>query len=241
MDTSSEKPGRSLWEILRRIARTKLASPDTESDSTPDDRDQPIASPRSLWEVMGPHNPDESGSAEIAPPSGPARDRTGQTAFPENVGGESADEDVPSSAPTQISAPPGEPTLSECSRRALLSLAAGLLSIPAAALTVLDNVVWNLPALVLGFGAVLTGLAALGEIRRSSGEQTGRGLALAGIVLGSIGMFLGPVILTNGRRSPLGNSERKFRSGIAFARATADNQFSAGRLSAHSRAKRGRR
>ena len=70
----------------------------------------------------------------------------------------------------------------------------GGLSIPLSGLALI-NAAWSkLPATALGFVALLTGLIASQEIRRSGGRKTGRRQAITGIVTGVIGIFLGPVI-----------------------------------------------
>jgi len=226
MNEPPDKPARSLWDVLRRTGQVRRSSAETEPDPLADDDDQSMSSPRSLWEVMG-DGPTASRSAELADPSVQPHGATEQSVPSENVGGESADDGflpVSQTSSKPISAPPGEPVTSVCSRRAMLSLTMGLLSLPTAVLAVFDNVVWNLPALVLGFGAVLAGLAALGEIRRSRGEQTGRGLALAGILLGAVGMFLGPTLFADARQRVVRNPDPKTHSRFDFATPVADNQ-----------------
>lgn len=228
MDEPPDKPTHSLWDILRRTGQVRRSSAETEPDPLADGDDQPMASPRSLWEVMG-DGPTASRSAELADPSVRPHDPTEQPVPSENVGGESVDDcflPVSRTSSQPISTPPGEPVTSICSRRAMLAFTTGLLSLPTAALAMFDDAVWNLPAFVLGFGAVLAGLAALGEIRRSHGEQTGRPLALAGILLGAVGMFLGPTLFTDIRRRAAGNPDRKTHSGFDFATLVADNQCS---------------
>ncbi len=80
------------------------------------------------------------------------------------------------------------------SRRAVAAAVLGGLSIPLSGLALI-NAGWSrLPATALGFVALLTGLIASQEIRRSGGRKTGRRHATTGIVTGVIGVFLGPVI-----------------------------------------------
>ena len=48
---------------------------------------------------------------------------------------------------------------------------------------------------IVGVVAVVLGFIARGEIRRSNGQQTGDGMALAGIITGAIAFVLGLVIV----------------------------------------------
>jgi uncharacterized membrane protein HdeD (DUF308 family) len=81
------------------------------------------------------------------------------------------------------------------SRRAIAAAVLGGLSIPLSCLALI-NAAWSrMPATALGFIAILTGLIASQEIQRSGGRKTGRRLAIAGIVTGIVGTFLGPVII----------------------------------------------
>jgi uncharacterized membrane protein len=48
---------------------------------------------------------------------------------------------------------------------------------------------------IVGVVAVVLGFIARGEIRRSNGQQTGDGMALAGIIMGAIAFVLGLVIV----------------------------------------------
>jgi hypothetical protein len=81
------------------------------------------------------------------------------------------------------------------SRRAVAAAVLGGLSIPLSGLA-LVNAGWSrLPAPAVGFLGILTGLIASQEIQRSGGRKTGRRLAIAGIVTGIVGSFLGPVVV----------------------------------------------
>ncbi len=48
---------------------------------------------------------------------------------------------------------------------------------------------------IVGIVAVVLGFVAQGEIKRSGGQQTGEGMALAGIITGGIAFVLGMVIV----------------------------------------------
>ncbi len=54
---------------------------------------------------------------------------------------------------------------------------------------------WTLLPLVGIIVAIITGHMALGQIRRSGGMQTGEGLAIAGLILGYLGLAIGLLVL----------------------------------------------
>ena len=81
------------------------------------------------------------------------------------------------------------------SRGAILSLLVGLFAIPLTLLAARPEVWTRIPATVLGFGAMVLGLISFNEIQRSRGRQTGTRFAMAGMVLGTIAMFLGPLVV----------------------------------------------
>jgi hypothetical protein len=89
------------------------------------------------------------------------------------------------------------------SRRAIAAAVLGGLSIPLSGLALINAAWGRLPAPALGFLGILTGLIASQEIQRSGGRKTGRRLAIAGIVTGIVGAFLGPVVI-----APLGRPRK---------------------------------
>ena len=99
------------------------------------------------------------------------------------------------------------------SRRAILSLALGIASIPLAFLALI-NAIWSrLPAPLVGFLAILTGLVAAQEIQRSAGRKTGRQFAMYGIIAGIVGSFLGPVAMSGLGRRLMHSSHQGFTTG----------------------------
>ena len=86
-------------------------------------------------------------------------------------------------------------TARELSRSCHISLVAGIIAILLAGLGLVPPVIWtSLPALVAGLVAVYAGLVGLGETGSRSGRWRGRGEAVVGIGLGSLGMFLPRVL-----------------------------------------------
>jgi hypothetical protein len=112
---------------------------------------------------------------------------------------------------------------------------AGVLALPLAGLAYYPEFTWKLPASAMGFGALAVGFLAWNEIGRSRGRRTGRLFAIIGMLLGIVGMFLGPLVVT-----PLGQDmlrrgdrdvaiEKEQAIGLALQRYHSDNdQFPAG-------------
>lgn len=86
-------------------------------------------------------------------------------------------------------APPGLPGTPRTSVLAVWSLVLGILSFILAGLTALP--------------AVICGHLALGKIKRSSGTQTGSGLAIAGLVTGYLGFAILAIAMLAGLAAPM--------------------------------------
>jgi Protein of unknown function (DUF1559) len=111
--------------------------------------------------------------------------------------------------------PSVEPTFTpQRSRGAVRSAILGGVAVLASGMALLPELYAKIPGTLVGFLALMVGLLAMGEIRRSRGRQTGRNWAGAGITLGILGMLLGPFVF-----SPLGG-ELRLRYG---RRQTANN------------------
>jgi hypothetical protein len=107
-----------------------------------------------------------------------------------------------------IAASPAEPQFTpQRSRGAVRSVILGGVAVLASALALLPELYAKIPGTLLGFLALMVGLLAMGEIRRSRGRQGGRNWAGTGIALGVLAMLLGPIAF-----SPLG-SELRLRYG----------------------------
>ncbi len=77
----------------------------------------------------------------------------------------------------------------------------GGLSIPLSTLALIDAFWSQIPAMLVGFAAILLAMQAASEIQNSAGRQTGRQLVMAAILTGVVGVFVGPLILAGvGRR-----------------------------------------
>ena len=81
------------------------------------------------------------------------------------------------------------------SRGAMWSFLVGLFAIPLTLLAMRPEIWTRIPAALVGFGALVLGLISFNEIQHSRGRQTGKGLSMLGMVLGTIAMFLGPLVI----------------------------------------------
>lgn len=87
---------------------------------------------------------------------------------------------------------------------AVFSAIGGVFGLGMTALALLPSIWARLPATILGFFALTIGIMSLSEIRNSRGRQTGSQLAMFGMCVGVIAMFLGPLVV-----SPWGDSQRR--------------------------------
>lgn len=213
---------RSLWSVMNETSgvEAETVSPDDEPPSIPDeqsgsDGDEASDSerPRGLWSVM-------SGLPTVKTVKAVSESEKGADDDDENVVEELDEEEVnddetseeaeaaPVEIPVSIGATTFEAaTVSSDPRRsiqAVFSLLAGLLAVPLAGLAYFPEFTWKLPASALGFGALAAGFLAWNEIGRSRGRRTGRLFAIIGMLLGIVGMFLGPLVVT-----PLGQDMRR--------------------------------
>lgn len=203
-----------LWEVMGRTpggAAAESATPEAKPEGGPDRTAEsslgvpptaplghasPSPAPKKLWEVMQPAA--GATTSAPAPHAEPAR---------------------PASEPPTVEIQPAEQTLATLfgigaeepldsarqrsagrrlgiSVRARWALAAGVLSIPLSGLALI-NAPWSrLPALAAGFAAIVLGLMALAELQRREAADRSRNLALAGILAGILGMFLGPLVVS---------------------------------------------
>ncbi|MFQ5735049.1 MAG: DUF1559 domain-containing protein, partial [Planctomycetaceae bacterium] len=168
------------------------------------------AAPQGLWALMSPR------SEESATDSKPRSDIS-ETA--ESTGLHSAEPKEPDDGELEVvpreelegdgpqSVPATRPTAFPVgrqrafqplrSRGALQSLILGIVAVPVSALALLPEFWLRIPAVVMGFLALMVGLLAFGEIRRSRGRQSGVRLAGGGMALGAAAMLLGPLVFSN--------------------------------------------
>ena len=141
--------------------------------------------PKGLWGVMQHDDAGPGTDDEQQPPEMPEADPVEldeATAEDISKADEAADWDEDES---------DEPTapLGASSKSCGISLAAGIIATLLAGLGLVPPVIWtSLPALVAGLVAVYTGLVGIGET--GSKGLGGRGKAMVGIALGTLGMFL---------------------------------------------------
>lgn len=92
----------------------------------------------------------------------------------------------------------------EWSLRAVTSFALAVLTVFAAAASLRPEWWWRGPALAIGLVAVLLGLVSSADVRRSRGQLKGQRLARAGVLIGTFGMFLAPLVFAR-----LGDRQRE--------------------------------
>ena len=198
-----QAPGRSLWDLMGQ------SDAPTQTDSDPTDPPQPTDDqetadepeevsdedgetadgerPKGLWGVM---HRDESRPEDAAQqePSGVS----GMPELPELDPVELAvatETDIPEEDEEESETEAVETVQQDSSKSCRISLVAGSLATLLAGLGLVPPVIWtSLPALLVGLVAVYTGLVGISET--GSKGLGGRGKAVVGIALGTLGMFL---------------------------------------------------
>ena len=210
--------GRSLWELMGQNDSPKQTDPDPPGppgppDPTPtadDEETEGEASdeeaetaeterPKGLWGVMQHDDAGPGADDEQQPPEMPEADpveldeATAEDASEEDASEEGASEEDEADEEDdwdedESDAGPDE-SAGASSKSCGISLTAGIIATLLAGLGLVPPVIWtSLPALVAGLVAVYTGLVGIGET--SSKGLGGRGKAMVGIALGTLGMFL---------------------------------------------------
>ena len=199
--------GRSLWDVMGQNStptQAKTADPgELEDDGSPldstdqgetDEEAEEAPRPKGLWSMMESNRddvpPETTASAPRLPKIEPvelaeAVDNDDRTDWRESdgeqqdEGGRETDSD-------------GTEPVSPRSRSCRTSLILGIAALLLAGLGLVPPTFWtSLPALAAGLVAVYTGLVGTGETGASSGRHLrGRGEAMVGIGLGTLGMFL---------------------------------------------------
>ncbi len=208
VEPESEPPpdsvGKGLWAMMgvQPLAPQKTTGPQNAEVLAEEDQ---VAAPPPAWfrgksapelpqEQELPKAPEERiETFQEAPPAEPKRK-------PRAVPQTPAQTEAPMFA-IDTQASPAEEKMSTLevktgrSRGAMLSLLVGLFAIPLTLLAARPEIWTRIPAPVLGFGAMVVGLISFNEIQHSRGRQTGGGFAMAGMILGTIAMFLGPLVI----------------------------------------------
>jgi hypothetical protein len=223
MTDTPEKP-RGLWDVMKGSAPTEpeqseptaagsnesevLDEPQAADDISdgPHNQTSPTAeetkdtTPKGLWSVM-----QGSATEDVAPSD---VERAASAPVEELPASEWTDESDAHSLDQPDPIPPIEPVVTTDStpaykqlkvktgrsQKALAACLCGLLALPLSALALLPQAWLRLPATGVGFAAMMLGLLGWQDIRAARGRQTGIELALGGIALGVLSMFLGPIL-----------------------------------------------
>lgn len=204
--------GRSLWDVMgQNSTPTQPKTADTgelEDDGSPrDSTDQDETAeeaeeaprPKGLWSMMEPNRDDVSPETIASAPRLPeiepvelaeAVDNDDRAEWRKSDDGERDGEQQDEGDGETDSE--GAESVSPKSRSCRTSLILGIAALLLAGLGLVPPTFWtSLPALAAGLVAVYTGLVGTGETGVSSGRRLrGRGEAMVGIGLGTLGMFL---------------------------------------------------
>lgn len=217
----AEGSPKGLWAVMPRSEPTETepmkSEPEPSAETSTADSPDESAPPKGLWALMKPRDVAvesneseiESARVEDAHASTTAVVESNEDELATDAPEESL-EDAASESPVTAEPPPASPRPAEPKREAVTSSGAkkalllGLIALPASALSLLPELWLRIPANLLGFLALLVGIAAVGEVRRSRGRLKGRNLAIAGIACGVLSLLLGPFVFTQ-----LGESWRR--------------------------------
>jgi hypothetical protein len=197
-DAEPPSPPKGLWSVMRQ-GQTVGKEPNTadDFDDNAPARDAAIeeqaesssdaVSPKGLWGVIsaGDAAVRDSATGEIHDHRADAQEYAATVAPP------STEIFV-----TTDSTPAFMQVVVQTGRSQMASAASvvGLLAVPLSALALLPDAWLRLPATIAGFAALMLGLLGWQEVRSSRGRRTGSELAAAGMVLGVLAMFLGPIV-----------------------------------------------
>lgn len=118
------------------------------------------------------------------------------------------------SAPATVTAVPDPSLKTQWCVRALVALAFSIAAVMLAGLSLWPGWLVRLPSMIAGVIAVLLGYTATGDVRQSRGRLKGSAVASSGVVLGTVGMFLAPLVfarLGDQRRENAGREEIEHR------------------------------
>ncbi len=201
-DQESTEPskGKGLWALMGVKAPPVPDSVPALPDEDFQEVEQPLAPPPAWF-----HGKAEADSSEESepPPVLEQGDVYGEVPIPKElpapppqVAAEPTPFVINPLEPRQLSRPSAFVVQKkEPSRGAFLSLLVGVLALPMTLLSAMPEIWTRIPAAIVGLGALVIGLISYSEIQRSRGRQSGKGLAMTGMTLGTIAMFLGPLVV----------------------------------------------
>ncbi len=213
-DESADKP-KSLWSVMQQGPKPKSADDAAPGAAARPKRRPAAGSKRPKvatppWAEPGAAaSAAKSASGRSRPAAGPSAASTmspGTTAVPAppKVPVEEAEEPDFLPLDDEPSAPPAESAIavpSAVSTGAVTSLVLGIASVGLSVMALGEAIWTKIPSTLIGFSALVVGLLAAGDIRRSYGRLTGRRMALAGMLLGTVGSLLGPTLFAGLGRS----------------------------------------
>lgn len=192
VDASSDQPPadkpRGLWSVMKDPKTVEATEEQGDADpATSTDQ------PKGLWSLMKSGEADDDATDDIV--DDPSEDEELEVAPLEDLAADERRvvEETQVAATVLAAEAKPEPVRSRGAMKALLL---GLVALPASALSLLPELWLRIPANLLGFLALMVGLLAVGEIRRSRGRQSGRKLAIGGITCGVLALMLGPFVFT---------------------------------------------
>lgn len=103
--------------------------------------------------------------------------------------------------PADLEPPQYRPAARQARNNALMAIVTGILALLASVLSTLPTFLAGLPATATGFCAIICGYLCLTGAGRREISALSRGLALAGMVFGTVGIFLGPLLFAGLGRS----------------------------------------
>ena len=199
---------RGLFSVMQRAANVE-AQPDVDDlaasgSSTPHSAPRtPYSEESPLTLTLSPQSRGEGTRETRASEEGTGAARTNDegTGEEERTGEEAAERLVPQLSlglidPDDLEPPRYLRDAARAVRRSWIGLACGLAALAAAALTMLPQVWIGFPATAFGFAAIIVGYLTLtGAAAREMPNST-RAASIGGMLLGTIGIFLGPLFFT---------------------------------------------
>lgn len=200
-ETSATSPGKGLWALMG--VKSPVAPEQAPKEPSVAEQDDPSAIPPPAWfrgkteaktdlephseeEPLSVHDPGDA-FGEVPIPTQIPEPPPPMNAVPNPLAIDIAPP-VRKAKPSPFAAKKKEP-----SRGAFWSVVVGALALPMTLFAAMPEIWARFPATVLGLGALVLGVMAYSEIQRSKGRRSGAGLAMTGMALGTVAMFLGPL------------------------------------------------